>query len=228
MVCKKERTSKQEEVFDPADVFEKFTQVASEMCEEDTFEIDEENKEVLRLLTLYMCNHPDFEKEVQGTFLRSKPRLRAGVILIGNPGSGKSLVMKAFCKLRLPSNLMNLVYCDQVTDQYEKSGSDALVRFNKCFDGDFRRAPFYFDDLGYEKKSTGHYGTKTNCMMEVIIKQHRLYQDFKQKAHFSSNYSLSELSSLYDIRTESRLSEMCNVIVLGHKADSKDRRKKYQ
>lgn len=228
MFCKKERTSESKDIYDPADMYEKFKVKAASMTDDGVYDIDEENIEVIKMLTLYMCNHPDFELMQKGTFLRSTPRLRAGILLIGNPGSGKSLIMKIFSSMKIPGNRINIINCDQITESYERQGNYALDRFNSSYHINTRLAPYCFDDLGWEKKVAGHYSNKSNCMMEVIMKQERLYQDCHHKSHYTSNYSLTELSAMYDIRTESRLSAMCNVIVLGHKAESIDRRKKYQ
>ena len=228
MFCKKERITETVNVYDPLDIYEKFKEQAASMTDDGTFTIDEENIEVIKMLTLYMSNHPDFELLEKGTHLRSKPRLRAGILLIGNPGSGKSLMMRVFSAMKIPGSRINVINCDQITESYERQGNYALDKFNSSYHGNSRIAPYCFDDLGWEKKVAGHFGNKSNCMMEVIMKQERLYQECKHKSHYTSNYSLNELAAMYDIRTESRLSEMCNVIVLGHKADSIDRRKKYQ
>lgn len=181
---------------------------------------------------MYFANSPKFNeiKPCKGDSIvfKYEPDLSKGLIVIGNVGSGKSNLLRIFHEMKIPSNYFRIAYGDVITDDYKRLGPPSMYKY---FDAELKyniygtkESMFLFDDLGYEKK-VKDYGNDVNCMMDIIMKRDRLFQDYGTRSLFTTNLSLKEIEQYYDNRTLSRIIGMCNVIYLGNKADSKDRRK---
>lgn len=199
------------------------------MSRDGIYDYDKENLEVIRTLLLYFSNSKDFEKITtsEDSILRTKPDLTKGIYLCGNVGSGKSLILKIFAKIMSRYNLgFGFIPCDIIADRCRIDGSEVVRKYVTIqSDGNDYAGVYCFDDLGQENK-VKYFGNSIDVMQDIIIKRYRNFVDFGYKTHFTSNLRLSELSVIYDDRAESRISEMCNVIVLGGSINSKDRRKK--
>lgn len=177
--------------------------------------VDEENKPVLAQLVHYFA-------QTGGSSLSTKK----GVLLAGNVGSGKTMVMEIFNQLVRRSNPFYKTTARQVAKDYAADGLIALVRYLK----QFRKTPaglipvdFFFDDLGAEDNKK-HYGNEANVMAEVIYDRYELYIRFGTRTHFTTNLTPEELEEKYGVRAYSRLCQMCNFLVLGNGLQSVDRR----
>lgn len=213
-------------MFEPESVYKHFKKKIVKYCEGSTFNVTDENQKVIEYLMLYICNLPEFEElPVDGTLI-SKPRLNAGICLIGNPGSGKSIIMKTLADLAVPGNIIQCLDCDVLAEDYELRGADSFIRFNSPFDNvtkGLTKPAYLFDDLGSEAKKK-HFGNYTDVMASIIAKQYRHYVDHGVKSHFTANLTRKDILDVYGMRTESRLWQMCNFIILGQQG-SKDWRK---
>lgn len=183
------------------------------------FVIDNENIEEINIMLLYIFGHKEFEKS---TLIKNKADINKGIILCGNVGSGKTLLFTILNNMLHASQKIMIVPCDTVTDMVRKDGVAALEKYTKLYHNE-KRAEILFDDLGIENKAK-YYGDTINPMYDLIIKRYRLFTDFGLKTHFTTNLKPEEWEQYYDVRTASRLNEMCNIIVLGGKQTSKDRR----
>ena len=190
------------------------------------FVIDEENKEVVRALMLYFSEHPAFNTlswNSEKGALRSEPSLKKGLLVCGNVGSGKTLLLKIFNNCFEGKGRFQIVPCDILTDRVRKEGVAALQTYASPYrDGGANE--ILFDDLGIESKAK-YYGDEINPMFDLIIKRYRSFCDVGLKSHFTTNLAPGQLAGYYDDRTESRLHEMCNIVVLGGSKTSRDRRK---
>jgi len=206
---------------------EVFKLVAGHYGRKGVFSIDDENREQIKYLLLYFSNNRAFNEITPNNVMKYKPDLEKGLILAGNVGSGKTNLLRIFQEMRIPSNYFRIAYCDVITDDYRRLGMQSLFKYYNSnlerIQHDTSESIFLFDDLGFEKKFKD-YGTKVNCLMDIIIKRERLYNDYGTRSLFTTNLMLSEIESYYDNRTLSRLCGMCNVIYLGNKSDSIDRR----
>ena len=185
------------------------------------FNIDAQNEEVIKFLCLYFANHKDFE--TPAACFKTVPSLRKGIYLCGNVGSGKTLLMKLLNQA-LVNFRFRIAYCDEITDGVRKVGVNSLDPYRVAFRQDKNPNDIMFDDFGLDAKAK-YYGDAINPMYDLIIKRHRLFTENGILTLFTSNLTLQEISEQYDERTVSRIMEMCNVIVLGGRADAADRRK---
>lgn len=191
------------------------------------FEIDEENERVVKALLLYFSENPAFEAcewSSEKGELRSKPELGKGLLICGNVGSGKTLLFNLFNSCFEPEHRSRVVPCDIVTDKVRKEGVAGMEPFSSVYLSGGRRNEIMFDDLGIESRAK-YYGDDINPMFDLIIKRYRSFCDAGLKTHFTTNLAPAKFAEYYDDRTDSRLREMCNIIVLGASISSKDRRK---
>lgn len=199
---------------------------------EKVFEIDSENESLINALLFYFSGHKDFEdlKWGKGEVLRSEPNLNKGIYLAGNVGSGKSLIMDLF-RRSIRRDKFRIVSCDKITDMVRKNGVSAMDPFKRAWNKsgnpkkEFRgiRNHYLFDELAGEDKPK-IYGDHIDPMYEIISRRDRLYTESGIITHFTTNKSIDEISDIYDQRIKSRICGMCNIMILGGSASSKDRR----
>lgn len=180
--------------------------------------VDEENQNVIKELLHY------FAQTQQGNLSTHK-----GILLAGNVGSGKTLLMETFSTLVRHTQPFYKTTARQVAKDYAADGLTALVRYLK----QFKKTPkglvpvdFLFDDLGAED-SKKHYGNEANVMAEVIYDRYELYTRYATRTHFTTNLTPEELEDKYGTRAYSRLCQMCHFIVLGNGENSVDRRQDF-
>lgn len=142
-----------------------------------------------------------------------------GLLLIGNPGSGKTLFFEMVQKIMHPQNSQAFIRISVL---------DVVLKFNAKEIGhgvfqQWKKHNVFFDDLGTE--DSGHlFGEKVNVFEKFIQFRYDLFRSSKIKTHFTTNLSYDDLKIRYGARCVSRLNEMCDVIIVGGSANSTDRR----
>lgn len=172
------------------------------------YEVDEDNLQALKLLWDYFFNPAKFDAD-NPNYASGK-----GWLIIGNPGTGKTDLLKIFQKLvqRYPKIRFLSVKFWDVAGNYQAKG-DAGIHHD--------RRHWLFDELGLERcREVKYYGQSVDIDNEIIRTR---YEFFLAGAitHFTSNLDKNMLEERYDWRANSRLAQMCNVLVLA----GKDRRK---
>lgn len=176
---------------------------------------DDENSAAIKALLAYFTEDPSFNALGAGF------RLDKGLLLMGNVGTGKTLLMKAFSRNK--RQCYNVVSCRSLADGYSKDGMAAVEPFfEPQFEaaGDFRifnqrQLGRCFDDLGAEgqKKS---YGNEVNVMADIILARYDLRHEFPwNQTHITTNLENGdEIEAMYGTRVRDRMREMFNVITL--------------
>ena len=141
-----------------------------------------------------------------------------GLLLLGRPGSGKTLIMSMLQRITNP----------QLQNIFSKASSLELVR-DFCIEGHevftrWDKLNVFFDDLGFEKQGV-HFGDRIEVMEQFIAFRYELFQKHKLVTHFTSNLNHQQIADRYGERCVSRLREMTETIVLGSGSDYTDRRK---
>lgn len=145
---------------------------------------------------------------------------RKSLLLAGNTGTGKTLLMRAASRFILEVwgvESFGVVSCRTLVRSYtEKGYSEDVERW--------MNAPHIcLDDLGAENPEQVRYGQRTNLMAEFL--EHRydmLKRGQRAWTHITTNLDLPKLKEFYGSRVMSRLGEMQNLVPCGTTKDAED------
>jgi hypothetical protein len=191
---------------------------------EPRFRRDENCEAVIDLIVQYMRGDELFLK-MDEAYTHNK-----GLLIMGQVGSGKTLIMKTFMRLqykfesysRYPGSRSIYYSIDSyaVAHAYQKKGyeifseqfvTDTLERIN------LKQDNLLIDDIGSEPVIS-HYGNVTNVIGELLTMR---YDNKRVSTYSTSNLDAKTLKQHYGERTFSRMKEMFNFINL----KGSDRRK---
>lgn len=179
------------------------------------YKIDEENRYVINQLIYYFIDDARFSGD-----------LGKGLIICGNVGSGKTLIFKIFQEIGLKPILMKT--CRDIARDFAMEGHKGINRYGKdSFEKKNQntiKKNYCFDDLGSEFNQK-FFGNECNVMAELIQDRYEMFKSMKLVTYFTTNLTKEEIELKYGDRVESRISEMCNYIVMGQGPTSIDRRK---
>ena len=220
-------------------IFWKHAKLRSQKELKPEFVLDDENRDAVTAFVAYFTgNAEEMEK------YNIDPR--KGILLMGNPGSGKSMLFRIMrdCshsdtpvefgeRTLLEKNFFrrfNLYTTEHMAKLFMSKGEEALLPFGKnastLINGDWINKDACFDDLGAEE-IRNLYGNKKEVMVDIIHERYDHFIEHGLKTHFSTNLTADGKNSIeerYQSRIRSRLRHMCNVIKLGVNENYKDRR----
>lgn len=177
---------------------------AMNMITAGKYVVDQENKQQLNMLFSYfgLQHHPEVDN-------------RKGILLIGNPGSGKTMLLEVYQKLiRNTPMAYHSMDCIEASRQYSQYGEKTFAKWN---------GNYFFDDIGLETTAI-HFGKKCEVMQDLIFYRYNQWKTLGVVTHFTTNMKPEEISARYGEHAWSRLQQMCNIIGLGTSSKSKDRR----
>ena len=189
------------------------------------FHLNEHDRELYRRVFFYFFRDKEFNK------INPKYDLNKGLLIMGNVGVGKSLMLMVFRKLVM-EYLQNQVFTIEktidITGNFSLEGYSTIQQHSDlCFSNKNGRIADRvprskcYDDLGSEEQFTSFYGTKINVMEKILLKRYDFFITHKMKTFITTNLSPNQLESRYGERVMSRLREMMNPIYY----PGKDRRK---
>ena len=160
---------------------------------------------------------------------------RKGIVIFGNPGSGKSMLFRILkeCvqsekivelndgKMVMEKQLfkkMSFHTCEHMAKFFMLKGEIELHRYGKD-----SIKNICFDDLGAEELRI-NYGNKKEVMVDLINERYDLFLNRGLLTHFTTNLSPDEIGARYSNRVRSRIKHMCNILSLGIEENYKDRR----
>lgn len=180
-----------------------------------SFEMTEENRQIIEVLGLYFSQDPKFEEI--GDF-----SLKKGIMIVGPVGCGKTTIMQAFSVNS--RNGFGFTTCRKVAADYTDKNHGGITAVEKysnlinCYpQQNFGQSQLgmCFDDLGVEGVKK-HFGNETDVMSEVIF--NRYENRLHSKTHFTANIDGKDIEEFYGKRIVSRLREMCNFITFSPSA----------
>ena len=164
------------------------------------FVIDNENKEIINQLYFYITGNQNF-----------KGNLNKGILLVGNIGVGKTLLMRAFMKF-VSKLLKSQVY------QLHSKKVNSIINADGEIQHKYIKSPLFIDDIGKESVEVKKYGTVTTPIIDLISSRY----DANSDTFATSNYSKEDFNNFYGITITDRIMEMFNILRL----DGKDSRRK--
>lgn len=218
------------------DVFWKYAIRRAKKELKEEFMLDDENKDTVAAFCAYFTANIEVCKEYG-----LDPR--KGLILFGNPGSGKSMLFRILrdCleserQVQVDDRLIperklfrhaSFLTCEHMAKLYmlkgeiglHKFGKEAVVRINR----EYHCHHACFDDLGAEEVRN-NFGNKKEVMVDLINERYDLFIQHGLMTHFTTNLTPDEIEKRYSSRVRSRLKHMCNILSLGTGEYYKDRR----
>ena len=188
--------------------------IADSQIRTGEFFFDDKNGPVFTELLKYYNGDPGFEKNGYS--------LQKGLLIAGNIGSGKSIMMRIFkdyCFRRKLDHQFRIEFADVIPDKYARHGYDGINLYTENAHmnnyGVYTSKPIHLciDDLGVEKESVKHFGSEETVIEKVLTSRYNLYQE-GYITHATTNLDAKMLREKYGDRIYSRFKEMFNFIIL--------------
>lgn len=161
------------------------------------FVIDDNNRDVLRFLLLYFNNCPLAEEVFPGRGYK----LHKHIMLHGNVGAGKTLLMEIFSEyLRYTENpnFFHNLSVTQMINYYTLHNNLDRYTFNEEENKGFQCKPvnICLNDIGVQ--TTTFYGMDTKVLTdEFLHARNEIWSQFHLKAHVTTNLSIEQLKEKY-------------------------------
>lgn len=178
------------------------------------FIVDDQNEGFFKFMCLYLAKDVRIKDYLKGanhkvlnTFSFEK-----GICVCGTYGLGKSLILRAASLLSVTGNSFGFTTTNTMVNEYQIQGPKYMKEFftkNRCI-----------DDFGTEQKAF-HYGKQVNIFKTILEERYNSFINKQTKTHISTNLTLEKIEDEYGSRVESRLHEMCNIVIMS----GNDRRK---
>ena len=179
---------------------------AKEMCNKD-YIFTPQHKVVMNLLFNYFTGSEKCEN--------LNLNLNKGILLVGNPGSGKTLIMNLFkfYTYQLGFNSFQMHQAQSIITQCNITGVQHLDNYGLTVHNPIT---CYIDDIANTNESINNFGTKINVIEHLLDLRHLVLMNRRKLTHVSTNIypAAMEASKIYDSRIISRFAEMFNVIEL--------------
>lgn len=184
--------------------------------EYSTFVIDEYNRDVLRFMTYYFNGC----KLAEDVFPNEHYRLHKNLLLIGEPGTGKTMLMQIFSEYLRETRNDNYfvnISATQLMNYYKVHGHIDKYTYNECADEKASEGtPFNvcLNDLGLMTENQKSFGTMLSQVTdEFLFARYEIYQQTGKRYHITSNLAVKALKERFEQRLVDRFKSF-NVIEL--------------
>lgn len=179
------------------------------------FCIDEENKNVIKFLLYYFNNC----KLAEDVFPNKKYKLHKNIILAGEPGTGKTLLMQIFSdylKIINSGVYFKNLSVTQMMNYYKINSHIDKFTFNEIDSKSREGSPFHIcmNDIGIETQNQKHFGTSGQLVIdEFLFARYEVYQSQRMYYHITTNMSIDDFKKHFEGRLIDRFKSF-NVIPL--------------
>lgn len=129
---------------------------------------------------------------------------KKGILLIGDIGTGKTILIKALNDYLKEQRFLTIKIADVglVEFEFKKNGYENLEQYTKDI--------YCFDDIGVENPIINNYGSKTDIISELLL----IRYSNNVKTYATTNLSVEKLKKRYGARLIDRFKEMFKVVYL--------------
>jgi len=198
----------------------------------------EKHKQLIKKIALYIQPNYKFTEEINQIFdlflayfsgqknIKFKEKeisLNKGILLVGDVGSGKSLmfdIFKVYTSRVLYKNGFQQYQAGDIIDNLNVKGKVYFDKFsyNRSTNNVPNPITCYIDDIASRNEIVNHYGSVYNSMQELLTIRYNIYSKYRKLTHLSTNLFPQQLKEIYGIRVIDRMKEMFNLVEL--KGDS--------
>ncbi len=177
------------------------------------FLFDDNNQKIFNFLIYYFNNNPLAEQ----VFENEDYKLHKNLLLVGVPGTGKTITMQIFSdylKMTTNPNWFKNVSVTQMMNYYKINNHIDWYTFNEIQSKKVDGSPFHIclNDIGLETENQKSYGTSLDSVIdEFLYARYEIYQQFQIKYHLTSNLTVEEFKSRFGNRLIDRFKSF-NVI----------------
>lgn len=189
-----------------------FGRVAAKWCN-NRYDIDESNYYAISKAIDYITRH------------KPMPQGLKGLLLFGDRGTGKTVIMKAINALLPDEEKFTFVNVPQISGYYSQKGDEVFERFSRGFDSNYimnqprKKNHICLNDIGRERIENQWMGNKEDVGSMLIYIRYDLFQDFRVITHATSNFqTMDEWVERYGDLNADRIREMFYFIELNGKS----------
>lgn len=155
-----------------------------------TFEIDKNNGPIIKQLYYYLTNNTDCAWN-----------LNAGIILGGNVGCGKSVLMMAFLKIsdQYTRKITTQIHSKLLASQLKTNGIDF-----------YKKKPLFIDEIGREEEKAIDYGNVIKPVIDLLSMRY----EYGARTYATTNFKYEKLETFYGDFIRDRMEEMMTLVIL--------------
>ena len=175
------------------------------LSEGKRFIIDERNADVIKFLLLYFNDY----RECQHVFPNMNHVMEKNLLIVGEPGTGKTLLMDIFSKyLEVMKNRLAYKCTSMVVlmNYYKVHGHINRYTFNENKEnGKCEPFALCLNDIGLEVESQKSYGTTIRDVVdEFLYARYEIHQQWYIRTHLTSNYDVEDFKKRFNYRINDR------------------------
>ena len=184
------------------------------------FELTPEVRDAMGLMLRYFTGSNVFIEKYNEIYDTDSASLSKGLMIVGIPGVGKSVLFKIFKEYTangIKKNSFKFTTSSEIMKAVDTHGVEEIDKYvinpnlNKPF-------PLYIDDIAGNNEDVNSFGTKFNVMEQLITDRYVHFQRIGVLTHVSTNLLPTQMSKIYDARIIDRMREMFNVIEIKGKS----------
>ncbi len=190
--------------------------IAERLCKNEHREFIQtpDNLKVIRYLMYYFNG----DKRAFNYFPNTS--LCKGIILVGKPGCGKTLIMQVYSEYLKATNnphAFKTVSTTQMANHYKLHSNIDAYTYNEKGAGNFDGNPLNIcmNDVGIISKQK-FFGTDVDDLMEeFLFARYEIYQNKSKRTHLTSNLDTAEFKKKYEARLVDRFKSYNVIPLLG-------------
>lgn len=162
------------------------------------FLVDDYNKDILRFLLYYFNNN----KLAESVFPKENYKISKNLMLCGQVGVGKTMLMQVFEKYLRITNNPNAFYnlsVTQMINYYKMHNHLDRYTYNEQGSDNYEGNPVNvcLNDIGLQTHL--HFGTDTKVMVtDFFLARNEIWSQQRKFAHITTNLTPSEIKNYFD------------------------------